>query len=262
MSPRNAEPPAFFRTLVLGGTAEARRLAQAMRAAGLTVTLSLAGRTAARDDVPGQVRVGGFGGAEGLVSALVEGGYDALIDATHPYAAAISANAAAAAAATGIPFLRLSRPAWPERPDWIAVSSLAEAAASLPPGASVFLAVGRQGVGPFLVRSDCRFVARMIEPAETPPGWEVILDRGPFSLKDEMRLLKARGITHLVSKNSGAPAVAAKLDAAEALGIAVVMVERPQLAPAPEVATVAAALDWVGAQAGMPKRLTENPGPT
>src|SRR5690606_16786140 len=104
-----------FRTLILGGTAEARALAQAMVAAGLDVTTSLAGRTAAPRDLPGAVRIGGFGGAEGLVTALIAGGYHALIDATHPFAATMSANAAEAALTTGMPFLRLSRPAWPDR---------------------------------------------------------------------------------------------------------------------------------------------------
>src|SRR5690606_35682534 len=118
MSPRNADTPRF-RTLILGGTAEARALAQAMVAAGLDVTNSLAGRTAAPFDLPGKVRVGGFGGAQGLATALVVGGYHALIDATHPFAAAISTNAAEAAAVTGLPFLRLSRPAWPDRPGWV-----------------------------------------------------------------------------------------------------------------------------------------------
>src|SRR5690606_23358121 len=140
MSPRNADTPRF-RALILGGTAEARALAQATVAAGLGVPTPPAGRPAPPRGLPRHVRTGGFGGAQGMITALIEGDYHALIDATHPFAAAISANAAEAAATTGLPFLRLSRPAWPERPGWLVVAGLAEAAASLPPGASVLLAI-------------------------------------------------------------------------------------------------------------------------
>ena len=262
MSPRNADTPRF-RALILGGTAEARALAQAMVAAGLDVTTALAGRTATPLGLPGHVRTGGFGGAHGMITALIEGGYHALIDATHPFAAAISANAAEAAAVTGLPFLRLSRPAWPDRPGWLVVPGLAEAAASLPPGASVLLAIGRQGIAPFASRPDCRFVARMIEaPDDVPEDWTLLFERGPFTRETEMRLQREHRITHLVSKNSGAAAVAAKLDAAERLGVTVVMVARPALPPAPEVATVAAALAWVTAHAGTPNPSTSKPAST
>jgi precorrin-6A/cobalt-precorrin-6A reductase len=224
--------------LILGGTGEARALAAVLTAKGHEVTSSLAGRTQAPLLPEGAVRIGGFGGATGLAGYLREGGFSHLIDATHPFAARISANAVEASAATGIPLLRLERLAWiaPEGADWVEADTMEEAASVLPGGASVLLTIGRQEVAAFFRRSDCRFVARVIEaPQGVPPDWLVLSARGPFTLADEKALMEAHGITHLVSKNSGSDQAAAKLDAAAALGVSVVMVRRPVL---PEAVTV------------------------
>lgn len=226
------------RILILGGTGEARRLASALLAQGHDVTSSLAGRTSAPLLPQGEVRIGGFGGADGLAGFLREGAFSHLIDATHPFAARISANAVAASAQAGVQLIRLEWPAWQEPPDagWIAVDTIADAAEALPHGAKVLLTIGRQEVGEFFGRIDCRFVARVIEiPEDVPEDWEVFAARGPFSLADETELMDAHSITHLVSKNSGSEQAAAKLEAAAALGVQVVMVSRPVL---PEAVTV------------------------
>lgn len=240
--------------LILGGTGEAYRLAEMLDAAGWAVTTALAGRTEAPRLPRGAVRIGGFGGAAGLAHFIAETGTALVIDATHPFAAAISANASDAAGMAGVPLLRVVRPAWAARAGWQDVETLEAAAEALPPGARVFLAIGRQGIDPFFARKDCRFFCRLIGMRDDiPDDWVVIAERGPFTQDEETALFTRHGITHLVSKNSGAAAVAAKLDAAERLGIAVLMVRRPALPFAEEVGSVEAALAWIAAQAGSPK---------
>lgn len=237
------------RILILGGTGEARQLASQLVDQGYRVVSSLAGRTRAPLLPQGDVRIGGFGGSEGLANYLREGGFTHLIDATHPFAAQISANAAAASAQTGVPLMRVERPAWrePDGAEWISVASIAEAARAVPYGANVLLTIGRQEVGAFHERFDCRIVARVIDPPQgAPADWLVLEARGPFSLSGEKELMKAHAITHLVSKNSGGEQASAKLEAAAALGVQVVMVERPAL---PEVATadsIEEVLGWLG----------------
>lgn len=230
-----------MRILILGGTGEARRLAERLVVQGHAVTSSLAGRTTAPRLPSGDVRIGGFGGGEGLAAALHAGGFAMLVDATHPFAARISANAVMASARAGVPLVRLERPRWPrpEGADWIAVDDLAGAAAILPPGATALLTIGRQEVGTFFGRTDCRFVARMIEiPPGLPGDWTAISDAGPFDLEGETALMEMHGITHLVSKNSGGGQTAAKLEAAARLGIPTLMVRRPVLPPARTVARI------------------------
>ncbi|WP_246472993.1 cobalt-precorrin-6A reductase [Pelagibacterium limicola] len=229
------------RILILGGTGEARALASNLIALGHEVTSSLAGRTRAPQLPPGPVRMGGFGGVDGLAAYMQEGGFTHLVDATHPFAAQISGNAVIASAKTGIPLLRLEREVWlkPESANWLEVPTMEVAAESLPAGARVLLTIGRQEVGAFFGRADCQFVARVIESPETvPEGWKLIAVRGPFSLEDEIGLMRRHGITHLVSKNSGGDAGFAKLEAAAALGIEVLMVRRPKLPDAPTASTV------------------------
>lgn len=236
------------RILILGGTGEARALAGALIAAGHAVTSSLAGRTTSPILPPGDTRIGGFGGATGLADYLTDHGFDLLVDATHPFAADISTNATAAAASASVPFLRCERAPWP-RPDgavWVEVPDMVSAANALPKGARVFLTVGRQELAPFLTRPDCRFLARMIEiPPGLPSDWDALSDRGPFTYDNEMALLRAHDITHLVSKNSGGAQVAAKLEAAADLKIPVMMIARPPLPPARTVASVPEALDAI-----------------
>ncbi|WP_433296353.1 cobalt-precorrin-6A reductase [Actinoplanes sp. CA-030573] len=214
--------------LILGGTTEARALAGALT--GFAVITSLAGRTSSPLLPAGEVRIGGFGGAEGLTGFLRERRIDILIDATHPFAARISANAAVAAGAAGIPLLVLRRPGWTERPgdDWRRVPDLDAAAAALPEaGRRVFLTTGRQGLAAFAHLDECWFLARSVEPpaGPRPRNLDVLLDRGPFTLDGELRVMRDHRIDVLVSKDSGGST--AKLDAARTLGIPVVLVERP-----------------------------------
>ncbi|MGW4379901.1 cobalt-precorrin-6A reductase [Kitasatospora sp. NPDC004531] len=238
--------------LILGGTSEARRLADVLAAdPALRVTSSLAGRVAQPRLPAGEVRVGGFGGPAGLAAWLRAHRVDALIDATHPFAQTISRNAALAVAATGTPLLALRRPSWlPQDGDrWHPVPSLAAAAEALPAlGGRVFLTTGRQGIAAFAHLDGLWFLARSVEPPVAPmPGRiEVLLERGPFTLDGERGLLRVHRIDVLVTKDSGSAATAPKLTAARELGIPVVVVQRPPAPPGVLTAPdVAGAVDWL-----------------
>ena len=233
--------------LVLGGTGEARRLASALVAAGVDVLSSLAGRVADPVLPEGRVRVGGFGGAEGLAAWLAEHRPRAVVDATHPFAAQITASAAAAAG--DVPLLRLQRPGWTPGPgdDWRFVDSLAAAAAAVAGYASVFLTTGRQGVAAFAALPG-RVLVRSVDPPDEPlpAGATLLLDRGPFSVADELALMREHAVDVVVTKDSGGHLTEAKLTAARELGVPVVLVRRPPLPPGvPTVATVEEALAWV-----------------
>lgn len=221
--------------LILGGTTEARRLAAALSARpGVRVTTSLAGRVTRPGPLAGEVRVGGFGGVEGLAAWLREQRVDALVDATHPFAATITANAARAAAAAGVPAVVLRRPGWRSVPGdrWHPVPSLAAAADALPAlGRRALLTTGRLDLAAFAHLTGVHFVARSVEPPEPPmpPDVHVLLARGPFTVADESALLRDHRIDVLVTKDSGGEATAAKLTAARELGLPVVIVRRPPL---------------------------------
>ena len=239
--------------LLLGGTTEASMLA-AMLAddPGFSAILSLAGATR-RPVLPAIAhRIGGFGGVEGLAGWLRAERIEALVDATHPYAVQMSRHAAAAAASVGIPCLRIDRPAWTAQPGdrWTAVHDADAAAAAL--GAEprrVLLTVGSRALLPFGRAPGHHYVIRCIDPpgpALLPPGAELLLARGPFTLDGETTLLAERRIEVLVSKNSGGAATAPKLEAARRLGLPVLMIERP--APpggASAAATAADAMRWL-----------------
>ncbi|MFI8230272.1 cobalt-precorrin-6A reductase [Streptomyces sp. NPDC085900] len=238
--------------LILGGTAEARELAAALATRpGLRVTTSLAGRVTRPGALAGDVRVGGFGGAEGLADWLREQRVDALVDATHPFAEEITANAAHAAGATGVRAVVLRRPGWRPGPEdrWHTVASLSEAVDLLPRfGPRVFLTTGRMGLARFAHLADRHFVVRSVDPPEPPmpPHTEVLLARGPFTVTDELTLLREYLIDVLVTKDSGGQATAAKLTAARRLRLPVVMVARPPLPEGVSVATdVAQVLEWL-----------------
>jgi precorrin-6A/cobalt-precorrin-6A reductase len=240
--------------LLLAGTSEAAELARRLHATpGLNVVASFAGRVAQPKPLPCTVRSGGFGGAEGLAGELRRAGHDLLIDATHPFAARMAANAEAAARATGVPRLRLLRPAWvPEADDdWHDADDMdaaAERVAAL--GARVvFLATGRYEVEPFARLAATRFVLRAVDPPGTLPLGEVdvVLDRGPFAVESEIALLRHHGVDAIVARNSGGRASAAKLAAARALRIPVVMVRRPPAPSGEQVGTVDEAIAWVAA---------------
>ncbi|MGW7264067.1 cobalt-precorrin-6A reductase [Streptomyces sp. NPDC054842] len=239
--------------LVLGGTTEARELAARLaELPGVRVTTSLAGRVSRPGALDGEVRVGGFGGADGLAAWLREHRADAVADATHPFAAGITANAARAAAATGVPAVVLRRPGWTPGPGdvWHPVASLPEAAEVLPRlGRRVFLTTGRLGLAAFAELTALHFLVRSVEPPgpPMPPRTRVLLARGPFTVAGETALLREHRIDVLVTKDSGGEATSAKLTAARELGVPVVVVRRP---PLPEgvlaVTDVAAALDRLG----------------
>lgn len=241
------------RVLVLGGTAEARRLAAELVEAGADVVSSLAGRVAEPALPAGEVRIGGFGGVAGLVAWLRKERPVALVDATHPFAAGMTASAAGAAAATGVPLLRLQRPGWTAGPgdDWRWVDSLGEAAASVAGFGSVFVTTGRQGLAAF-AGLDGHCLVRSVDPPSPPLPRRstVVLARGPFSVADETALMRAHGVEVLVTKDSGGGMTAAKLTAARELRLPVVLVRRPALPPGvPVAATVQAALEWVRSRA-------------
>lgn len=227
----------------------ARTLAREPQAEAIT---SLAGRTRAAQELPGAVRVGGFGGAEGLAQYLNEAGIDLLIDATHPYASQITHNAGEAARTTGVPLLRLDRPPWREAPGdrWVHVANAEAAAAALPGlGTRVFLTTGRQELKPFAVLHGIWFLLRLVEePAERLPlpRYSLLTARGPFTEADESALLKKHRIEVVVSKNSGGGATYAKIAAARKLNLPVVMIDRPQTPGDTEVVeSVDAAMAWI-----------------
>jgi precorrin-6A/cobalt-precorrin-6A reductase len=240
--------------LLLGGTGEARRLAGTLVADGVDVVSSLAGRVAEPLLPPGEVRIGGFGGAEGLASYLREERIAAVVDATHPFAATITANAAAASAAAGLPLLRLQRPGWSAGPgdDWRWVDSLEEAAAAVAGFRHVFVTTGRRGLDAF-AGLPMEVLLRTVDPPEPPlpARTTVVLERGPFTVDDERALMRGHAVDVVVTKDSGGGMTAAKLTAARELGIPVVLVRRPPLPDGvPVVAGVEEARAWVLARSG------------
>lgn len=242
--------------LLLGGTAEASALAQRIAEDGrFAGTLSLAGVTRSPKASRLQTRTGGFGGADGLAAWLRQHDVDALIDATHPFAATMSANATAAAAAASVPAIALLRPAWQEQPGdcWVRVPDMASAAAALGTAPrSVFLTVGRKDLAPFRRAPQHSYVVRSVDPPPPdllPEGAIFIAARGPFALADEERLVREYRIETIVTKNSGGTATAAKLAAARRAGLPVVMIDRPP-ATGPAVPTVDEAWEWLVALHG------------
>ncbi|WP_283137634.1 cobalt-precorrin-6A reductase [Rhizohabitans arisaemae] len=247
--------------LILGGTAEARALAAVLAEdPRLHVVSSLAGRVTNPRLPVGEVREGGFGGAGGLADWLLAHRIDAVIDATHPFAARMTASAAEAVRLArpgpGVPLLILRRPGWTEGPgdDWRRTASLAAAAELLPAlGRRVFLTTGRRSLPVFAPLDGLWFLARSVDPPEPPfpANLEVLLSRGPFTPDGELALLRGHRIDVVVTKDSGGAMTTAKLVAARELGLPVVMVERPPAPPrVPSVRTVAEAVAWLGAHAG------------
>ena len=241
-----------MRILILGGTGEARELAAGLTAAGVDVVSSLAGRVRNPRLPAGEVRIGGFGGAAGLAGFLRAEAITGVVDATHPFATAITANAAEAAAEAGLPLLVLRRPPWPADPSWQTVPDIAAAAAAAAawPGESVFLTTGRRDLGAFAADGEHRFLVRAVDPPDpggpVPPRMTLLLDRGPYTPEGEAALMREHKVGLLVTKNSGGPMTAAKLQAASELAVQVVVVERPPLPPgSTAVTTVAEALAWV-----------------
>jgi precorrin-6A/cobalt-precorrin-6A reductase len=244
--------------LILGGTAEARELAAVLDAAWIPVVSSLAGRVGRPRLPAGEVRIGGFGGPDGMAAWLREHGVEAVVDATHPFAERISASAARACPAAGVPLLRLERPAWTERPGdrWHRVVDL-DAAARLVPqlGTRVLLTTGRQGLAAFANVAGAWFLVRCVDPPDPPfpPDSEILLDRGPYTLTGELELIDGQAIDLVVTKDSGGDLTLAKLDAARERGLPVIVVDRPPPVAVPTVTTVEAAQAWVRDHAGYPR---------
>jgi precorrin-6A/cobalt-precorrin-6A reductase len=241
------------RVLILGGTGEARKLAAGLVAAGTDVISSLAGRLSQPRLPDGPVRTGPFGGADGLASYLRAEGITHLIDATHPFADGITANAALAASIAGVPRLVVRPPAWAADPAWDTFADIGEAAAAVRtwPGEAVFLTTGRGELGAFAADDRHQFLVRTVEPpaGARPRRMTLILGRGPYTVEAESALMRRHRIGLLVTKNSGGSMTAAKLSAALDLGVQVFMVRRPPLPPGSAVVESAAgALDWISGQ--------------
>jgi precorrin-6A/cobalt-precorrin-6A reductase len=248
--------------LILGGTGEAASLARAALARfgdQLNLTTSLAGRTQRPRRLPGRVRVGGFGGAAGLAAYLAEHGVDRLIDATHPFAARISAAARLACEEAWVPRLLLLRPPWRRQPRdrWIEVDDMAAAAEIVGRfGRHAFLTVGAGEIACFAAAPGVRFLVRLVDPPGRPlplRSYEVVVGRGPFTLVEERRRLECHAIDVLVCKASGGAATEAKIAAARELGLPVIMVQRPPPEPGYAVETVGAAVDWLASEDPFPR---------
>ena len=246
------------KVLILGGTGDAVKLAaQLAHLPTIEVISSLAGRTKKPSALVGQVRIGGFGGAEGLAKYLQENAIDILIDATHPCAGQITVNGAIASQLVNIPHLMLVRPQW-ERvsgDDWIEVETIEAAAIAIPELVRrVFITSGRQQLEPFLERlrlypdlyPEMWYLIRSIDPPDLElPNSKLLLDRGPFNLEQERQLLREYQIEAIVSKNSGGEATYAKVVAARELGIPIIMVQRPAMPEGEKVTSIAEAIDWL-----------------
>jgi precorrin-6A/cobalt-precorrin-6A reductase len=249
------------RVLILGGTAEAAALARGAldRFGGvLQVTTSLAGRTERPAPLPGETRIGGFGGTSGLAAYLSDHGISRVIDATHPFATRISAQARLACEQAEVPRLILLRPSWRRHPldRWIEVGSIEEAAEIIGRvGRRAWLTIGASEIACFSGGREVQFLVRVVDPPRQRlplHSYEVVAGRGPFTLAGERHHLKYHAIDVLVSKASGGAATGAKIIAARELGIPIVMVRRPPREPGDAVETIEAALEWLSGRAPLP----------
>jgi precorrin-6A/cobalt-precorrin-6A reductase len=242
---------AMTRALILGGTADANRLADALAREKIDAVYSYAGRTQIPLGHALPVRIGGFGGVDGLADYIRREHITHVIDATHPFAAEMSRHAVEACATTRTPLLALERAPWARGPGdiWIEVSDIDRAAAALPEQrANVFLAIGRQHIAPFTAKPQHAYTLRFVDTpsGDLPlPDAEVIVSRGPFTREGDRALMQSRGITWLVARNSGGDGARSKIDAARELGIPVIMIARPRLPDRPRVESVEEVLDWL-----------------
>lgn len=240
-----------MRALILGGTAEARELARELAGAGLDFLSSLAGRVTTPRLPVGQVRIGGFGGVQGLRDFLAAERITHVVDATHPFATRMSANARQACSDAAVPLMRFARPGWASRADareWHWARGLDEArelAEGL--GERPFLTTGRQTLPAFEAWADREVLVRVVEPlsGEPPRRWTVIRDRGPYSLEGELALLREHRVDVLLTKDSGGSYTSAKLDACAQLGIPLVVLRRPDETEVGSVGSVAEVLAWL-----------------
>ncbi|MCY1128359.1 cobalt-precorrin-6A reductase [Frigidibacter sp. RF13] len=248
------------RLLILGGTTEASALARAVAEAGIPAVFSYAGRTEAPVGQPLPTRIGGFGGVAGLEAYLRDAAISHVIDATHPFAAQMSRNAVAASKAAGVPLCSLERPAWVagQGDNWHHAPDIAAAVAILPEApARVFLAIGKQNLNLFAAKPQHHYLLRLVDPPEGPlplPDAEAVIARGPFTEPGDRALLSDHRISHIVAKNAGGTGAEAKLQAARALGLPVILIDRPEVPARRVLATVAEVMGWI---ADHPTRLGE-----
>ncbi|MET1755841.1 cobalt-precorrin-6A reductase [Novosphingobium sp. RD2P27] len=238
--------------LLLGGTTEASALADLLDSAGITATLSYAGRTAAPRLQPVPIRIGGFGGVAGLASYLRAHRVTHLVDATHPFAAKMSAHAVAAAREVDVPLVALTRKQWePVAGDsWSHVASIPDAVAQLAgPPRRVMLALGRMHVEAFAAQPQHHYLLRFVDaPTEPPalPRHNLVVDRGPFTAEGDVQMMRDHAIDLVVCKNAGGGGAQAKLIAARRIGLPVLMIDRPPLPSRQEVHDPRAVLAWLG----------------
>jgi precorrin-6A/cobalt-precorrin-6A reductase len=235
--------------VILGGTAEAHQLAAALVADGVDVVSSLAGRVRSPRLPPGRVRIGGFGGVDGLAEYLLQQRAAALVDATHPFAAMISGNAVQAANRTGTPLVRLERPGWGEHPrarSWIWVPDAAAARVAADSACRPFLTTGRQSLAEFDSWADRDVLVRLVDLPTKPLSerWTIITSRGPYTYASERQIIDEYAIDVLLTKDSGGPHTVATLDAAGDLDLPVVIIARPEHPPVRIFSTVAEASAW------------------
>ena len=239
--------------LILGGTTEASLLARAVADAGLDAVFSYAGRTDNPVAQPLPTRIGGFGGVAGLVDYLIAQEITHVVDATHPFAAQMSRNAVTACAARQTPLIALERAPWVALPqdNWIMVPDTAAAVAALPDApARVFLAIGKQTLADFAAKPQHHYLLRLVDPPQDPlplPNTTVILARGPFTEANDLALLQTHNITHVVAKNAGGKGAQAKLGAARALRLPVIMINRPALPPRQIARNIVDVMGWLHA---------------
>jgi precorrin-6A/cobalt-precorrin-6A reductase len=248
-APDLIRPDPIRPVLILGGTAEARALAAMLVDGGRRVVSSLAGRVRDPALPVGEVRIGGFGGVDGLAAWLTAHDVAAVVDATHPFASTMTAHAVAACGRTRVPLVVLRRPGWPPDPDWVWADSVEAAAALLPSlGTRVLLTTGRTSLATF-AGLDLDFLIRCVDPPSgpMPSRAQVLLDRGPFTVAGERALMQEHRIDVLVTKDSGGSLTSAKLAAAREEEVRVLVVRRPPLPAGVEaVETAAAAVTALG----------------
>jgi precorrin-6A/cobalt-precorrin-6A reductase len=240
-----------LRVLLLGGTTEANQISRALAAAGIAGVYSYAGRTATPVAQPLPTRVGGFGGVDGLADYIRQERITHVIDATHPFASQMSGHAVEACATTSTPLIAFLREPWVESPGdkWQHVDSFENAASALPDQpARIFLAIGRQHLAPFAAQPQHFYLLRLVDVLDTAmplPNAEIVLARGPFTIEGDLALLRDHGITHVVTRNAGGEGARAKLDAARALGLPVIMIDRPSLPERRTVQSVSEIMRWL-----------------
>jgi precorrin-6A/cobalt-precorrin-6A reductase len=241
-----------MRALILGGTGDANRLADALIRANIDAVYSYAGRTKIPLPHALPTRIGGFGGAEGLADFIAGEKITHVIDATHPFAAEMSRHAVTACAAANVPLIALERAPWVRMigDNWCEVADINAAVAALPDRPSrVFLAIGRQHIAPFAAKPEHAYTLRFVDAPDGAlplPNADIIVSRGPFTLEAELELMRSRGIEWVVARNSGGTGARAKIDAARALSLPVIMIARPELPERLRVESVDEVIPWLG----------------